>query len=433
MALYLEVERRGPSLPGGPVLVVANHPNALVDPLVIFRTAGRPTRPLAKAPLFDQAVVGTVLRALGGLPVYRREDDPDRMHLNERTFDAAIAALNRGEAVQIYPEGQSHSGPSLTPLKTGAARIALRAEERAGWGLGLEIVAVGLTYEGKDRFRGRVVATTGAPLAVADYRRAWEDHPREAVRALTEEIRSRLEAVTLNLDAPEDRALIQVVEHLWTRARGEAGWRERDGLARRLPGLQAFGRALAWLRAHDPERHRALTRTVTRYARIRGLLGATEGDVPPTYRPVATVRYALRELILLLLLAPAALAGAVAWWLPYRIPTWVVASIRPRLYAVSTWKLGAAFVVFPLTLALWVAAVIWVGGLRTGLVALVALPLCGIAAATFRGRLARTAEDIRVFLRTLTRSRSHRRFKELRDELLDALDDVVRESGVETR
>jgi hypothetical protein len=33
---------------------------------VIFHTAGRPTRPLAKAPLFEQALVGTVLRGLGG-------------------------------------------------------------------------------------------------------------------------------------------------------------------------------------------------------------------------------------------------------------------------------------------------------------------------------------------------------------------------------
>ncbi|HSR41766.1 MAG TPA: hypothetical protein VLL48_06335, partial [Longimicrobiales bacterium] len=58
-AIYFRVERRGPPLPDGPVVVVANHPNALLDPLVLFRTAGRATRPLAKAPLFEQAFVGT--------------------------------------------------------------------------------------------------------------------------------------------------------------------------------------------------------------------------------------------------------------------------------------------------------------------------------------------------------------------------------------
>lgn len=131
VAIFYDVERTGPELASGPVLVTANHPNALIDPLVIFHTGGRTTRPLAKAPLFEQAFVGTVLKGLGGLPVYRRQDDPELMHLNDRTFDAAIEALHRGEAVQIYPEGQSHSEPSLTRIRTGAARIALMAEERA--------------------------------------------------------------------------------------------------------------------------------------------------------------------------------------------------------------------------------------------------------------------------------------------------------------
>ena len=71
-----------------------------------------------KAPLFEQALVGTVLKGLGGLPVYRRKDNPELMHLNDLSLDAAIRALQAGGAVQIYPEGQSHSEPSMTPLSS---------------------------------------------------------------------------------------------------------------------------------------------------------------------------------------------------------------------------------------------------------------------------------------------------------------------------
>ena len=123
VSVFYDVERTGPVMPERPV----NHPNALVDPLVIFRTGGRPARTLAKAALFEQWLVGAMLRGLGGLPVYRRKDFPGQAHLNDTTFDAAIGALHNGEAVQIYPEGQSHSEPSLTPIRTGAARIALLA------------------------------------------------------------------------------------------------------------------------------------------------------------------------------------------------------------------------------------------------------------------------------------------------------------------
>lgn len=158
VAVFYDVERTGPPLVDGAVLVTANHPNALVDPLVIFRTGQRPSRPLAKASLFDQALTGTLLRGLGRLPVYRRQDDPALMHLNERTFDAAVSALQAGEAVQIYPEGRSHSEPSLTPIRTGAARIALRAAAERDWTLDVQVQPVGLTYTRKHLFRGRVVA-----------------------------------------------------------------------------------------------------------------------------------------------------------------------------------------------------------------------------------------------------------------------------------
>jgi 1-acyl-sn-glycerol-3-phosphate acyltransferase len=224
VAVFHDVERTGPTLPPGPVLVTVNHPNALVDPLVIFRTGGRETRPLARAPLFDQALVGTVLKGLGGLPVFRREDDPTLMHRNERTFDAAIAALHRGEAVQIYPEGQSHSEPALAPLRTGAARIALQAEAARDWGLGLHIQPVGLTYSRKHLFRGRVVAAFGTPFRVEGYREVFEGDPRLVARQLTGRIRESLEKLTLNLEDPAEVELVEVAERLYSRQKKLAGW-----------------------------------------------------------------------------------------------------------------------------------------------------------------------------------------------------------------
>lgn len=267
VSVFQHIERHGVGVPPGPVLVVANHPNSLLDPLVVFRTAGRPTRPLAKAPLFEQLFVGSMLRLLGGLPVYRKQDDASQMHRNDQTFDAAIDALRAGHAVQIYPEGISHSEPALVPLRTGAARIAFGAEARSDWTLGLRLVPIGITYRQKTLFRGTALAFVGEPFTIDGRRAEYERDPVAAVGALTEEISRRLQDVTLNVTESEDLELIETADRLYSREKGMQRWREREDLSEKLPRLQRFARGLAWLRVNDPMRHTRLSRAVRRYQR----------------------------------------------------------------------------------------------------------------------------------------------------------------------
>lgn len=107
----------------GGFVVCANHMSH-VDPLVMahfLHDQGIPPRFLAKASLFKGRVVGPVLRGAGQIPVYRDTADAGK------AFSAAVAAVERGEAVVIYPEATLTRDPDLWPMsgKTGAARVAL--------------------------------------------------------------------------------------------------------------------------------------------------------------------------------------------------------------------------------------------------------------------------------------------------------------------
>lgn len=421
---FLEIETRGGPLPGGPVLVVANHPNSLLDPLVVLRTGERLSRPLAKAPLFEQALLGTLLRLLGGLPVYRRQDDPRLMERNEDTFRAAVDALHAREAVQIYPEGRTHSEPALAPLKTGAARIAFRAEEEEAWGLGLRIVPVGLTYRRKTAFRGSVVAAFGEPLTVAHLREAYEADPSDAVRVLTDEIATRLEALTLNFSEAEDRELVEVAERLYAREKGLASWREREGLGERLPRLQEFARGLAWLRAHDPERHERLEGRVRRYQRLADRLGAGEAEVPPRYDPLGVLFLSVKEMVFLTAAFLPAVLGIVLWGLPYQVPRLVVVATRPKYEAVSTYKLVAGVLLMPLVLAGWCFLAWYLWGWWAVLATAIVAPLLGFVSLAWLKRWRRAAEEIRLFLRVGRSRKSRGRMARYRTALVDEFDRV---------
>lgn len=107
----------------GPLIVVGNHLSYL-DPFahgLFVIHAGRRPRFLAKQELFDAAVVGTVLRGAGQIPVRRGSGD-------QSPLVEAAAALERGEVVVVYPEGTTATtNPDFSPGpgKTGAVRLSL--------------------------------------------------------------------------------------------------------------------------------------------------------------------------------------------------------------------------------------------------------------------------------------------------------------------
>ena len=151
---------------GGPLLLVANHGSALMDPLLLLVMVPRAIAFLAKHTLFAMPVVGFVLRRIGGIPVYRRVDAPSEASRNDAMLKACSDALRSGGAVCLFPEGMSHDRPRLEPLRTGAARIFLRATGSSA--TPVAIIPVGINFEQKKVFRSRVLILFGRPVETGD-------------------------------------------------------------------------------------------------------------------------------------------------------------------------------------------------------------------------------------------------------------------------
>jgi 1-acyl-sn-glycerol-3-phosphate acyltransferase len=236
---YPRIEVTGGALlpRAGPVLLVANHPNSLIDPVLLGIAARRPVRLMAKAPLFDVPVLGALLRAVGMVPAYRGSDDARQVARNLESIAAAAGHLAQGAVLGIFPEGRSHDAPQLAQVRSGAARLAMQA---VGLGAkGLRVVPVGINYERKERFRTAVWIKLGRPIDAANWLRGHGGDERRAMRTLTQEIDARLRHCVIHLDHAAWEPLLGDVEALLPPAPGGRG-AALANLHRRLRAAQAI-------------------------------------------------------------------------------------------------------------------------------------------------------------------------------------------------
>ncbi len=314
---YYRVTVAGGSIPAeGPVLLVANHPNSLMDGALVAAATDRPVRFLARAPLFRLRGIAWLIRGTGAIPVYRRDDDPDQVSRNEEMFSAVHGELEKGAVVGIFPEGISHSSPSLAPLKTGAARIALGASRRLA--SPFPILPVGITFRGgKDRFRSEALALVGPPIEWKDFA-GREDLGGEAVRELTRRIHSGLAGVTVNVRSWQDFPIIEGAEAIhaaeFPAAEGRTPLRDP---VRWLGRMQETARALDRARETGREEWEPLARSVTRHMRLLRLLGLRPADLRAQPRIGVALRWAGGNLILFGVTLPLAFLGMLVFLPPY--------------------------------------------------------------------------------------------------------------------
>ena len=365
----------------GALLFVVNHPNALVDPVFVLCHAPRRVSFLAKEPLFRTPVIGRLVRAMDSIPVHRKADEGADTSRNRETFELAQALLRRGGTIAICPEGTSHSDAKLRPLKTGAARIALGVAG-SDPALDLKIVPAGIYYTAKTAFRSSALLYFGEPLAVeAVAPDADGEPPRAAVHELRERIARALREVTLNAEHDQALALVARAERIFT---AESGADEGEGrtLKRELTLRQRFLEGYAYHFEHNPARLAALEARVRRYEEQLRQAGVDPEDLSaPRAGAARIVRYLFARVVPALCLAPLALAGVVLHYPVYTLTGFLATRFaRESDDVVSTIKLVAAMLLFPLTWLALAAVAYWRAGVWAALAALAVVPLAGWAA-----------------------------------------------------
>jgi 1-acyl-sn-glycerol-3-phosphate acyltransferase len=338
-------------------IFVANHVNGLVDPVLVMTSAPCVISPLGKSTLWSIPLLKWALGAIDAVPVTRRKDDPTKSAgSNDAVFEAVAGKLQRGGNILIFPEGISHNEPQLQRLRTGAARMLIRAADAGCKGLTFQ--AVGLEFDARDVFRSRALVIYGPLREVDAIAGSCEGGgSEEVVLAITQSMASDLsELIVEGTDWAEMRAIAQVAEVLANTLplapdAPLSSLERRNTMGRRVEmATRTIGKAHPGLASR-------IKCNLESYFSALERSGLSDRDVVRGALGVGALRAALLGLVL-----PLALVGVVIFALPYHLPR-VVARVlaKESRDVVSTYKLGAGLVVVPLwVIGLTIAACVWI-------------------------------------------------------------------------
>jgi 1-acyl-sn-glycerol-3-phosphate acyltransferase len=405
------------------LVVVVNHPNALVDALLVGWTLPRRITITAKATLFENRVLGWFLRRAGVVPLRRASDERQRLpaaavgseHLdrtrNTEAFRAILERLEQGSAVLIFPEGKSHDEPALAPLRTGPARIALQAQ-REGRTRSLTILPIGLVFERKEVPRSRVLVDVGEPLNVDRWMATTTGE--QDVEALTEEIEHRLRDVTLNYatadEAVRTRGLARVLASLLDEPRpvgtdrsleDEVALERRLEQARRLLESEGADSALRIRAEHLLDRIAAFERTL-----IGERIAISEVAIPIQRRHGA--RFVFRELGILALVGPIALWGRLNHWTPFRLARALGERDMTSRDQPAMRTILAGLVLVVLFYVVATAVVAQLAGGPAAIAYLLSLPIAADVDLRFTERVRHARQRMRAYVRFRRHPKLHR-------------------------
>ena len=185
----------------GALLFMVNHPNGLIDPLIVAVNNPRIQHFLVRASAFKKPLIKRFLESLNLIPIFRIRDGVKQLEKNTEVFEKCFDLLNQQKALMIFPEGSHNHKRNVRKLSKGFSRIVFGALDRNPE-LKIHIISVGVTYQNPSIYPSDVCVYFGTPILANDFYNPQIIHSE--IKRLKEAIRSQLKTLSVHIPLDEN-------------------------------------------------------------------------------------------------------------------------------------------------------------------------------------------------------------------------------------
>ena len=330
----------------GPTLIIANHPNTLMDAWIIAQLSDRKVYCMTKGTFFNTRIKRWFLKSLGLIPVNRSIDRKTQGVSNVESLELCCKVLEEGKTLVVFPEGNSELEHQLRALKTGAARIALEVEKRYQGKLDLKIVPIGLIYMKGDKFRSSVFGRVGTEISPLQYLELYRANESLAARNLTNDFRESLESLLLESQSREQDLLVDdIAEVLSFEPADVPGY----DLEKNVEEVKRINEKLNQINAETPWKMEEIQRLVSKIRWQLGQFDIKSKQLDTRVGPGVVISQLLETVFVLVFGLPLFVFGALHNFIPFKLTQFLMPKIVRDIeyYAPIAVLLGV--VLYPLT------------------------------------------------------------------------------------
>lgn len=410
----------------GPLIIVVNHPNTFMDPLIVATLFKQKVGFLANASVFVNEIINSIFRYFNVIPVYRQKDvnegsQPD----NTKTFEECTKYLKQGNALMIFPEGSSYNELRLRKIKTGTARIALNAESQNNFKLGIKILPIGLYYSDPSRFRSKIYINIDEPIEVAGFKDVYNDNPVLGVQELTANIKNSLEEnVIITQDEEQEDLFLKIKRVYKNRLLQKSENPEAPNEEFRL--TKELAKAIQYFQINSEETFQHIKNLIEEYVELIDEAEVKHSDNKRQKSESRTTVNQVLRIIYLIVGLPLYFTGMIQNYIPYKLPFFIAKKITKEIEYHAPIMLSVGILIFPLCYSLLVIGfyhLISTSALHL-IIYFAFLPLSGFYCLHYIDLFQKTKGRLKLYLMLRKSDESFLKMSNLESEIIRLLDEA---------